>query len=239
MPKQPTVHVGGARQQRHLGELHRRLVFATGDTVAPGGLISGTFPVVQGTVGPPCGPAPAVAACPATDCGGGQPDRRRRAVPVSSHAGPAGDRRRVHVDLRRLRPATARFGVNILFGVRGPSLRDADDGAAHDRAPVTATTKAPTTTVAPVTGASAGRPLRRPRRRARRERWLPPAPAPLWGGSALMGGVLLLLGLLVLSGCSGPSQAGHGRHLANAERDRRRSRATGRSSTWRGSSGRA
>ena len=41
-------------------------------TTATGGL-SGTFTVVQGTVGPPCGPAPAVVTCPAKDSAGNSP----------------------------------------------------------------------------------------------------------------------------------------------------------------------
>jgi hypothetical protein len=42
-------------------------------TTTSSGSVSTTFKVVQGTVGPPCGPTPAVVTCPATDTGGQSP----------------------------------------------------------------------------------------------------------------------------------------------------------------------
>ena len=42
-------------------------------TTNPKGAVSDIFKVVQGTVGPPCGPAPAVIVCPPTDTAGKSP----------------------------------------------------------------------------------------------------------------------------------------------------------------------
>jgi len=165
-------------------------------TTSTTGGLSGTFPVVQGTVGPPCGPAPAVVACPATDSAGTSPtaDAALYPCPPTPAQQAIGD------------VCTLTYGdsagdggttVNILFGAETPPSATTT-APPTTAAPVTATTKAPTTatTVAPATGASS----------ATTAAVSSPSPTPLAatgpgrgvGLLGVMGGVLLLLGLLLL-----------------------------------------
>ncbi len=71
-PNQPTVAVGGVvnstLQVSCTAPSLSKLV-----TTSSKGVLSTVFDVVEGTVGPPCGPAPAAAPCPATDSAGNNP----------------------------------------------------------------------------------------------------------------------------------------------------------------------
>ena len=189
---QPTVHDGGVVNSdipvSCTGPSFSKLV-----TVTAGGTISGTFSVVQGTNGPPCGPAPNVVTCPATDSAGKSPtaDAALYPCPPTAAQQAIGD----VCTLTYGDEANDSAAGNILFGSEAPP------SATPTTAAPTPTTKAPTTTVAPVTGASGGTTT-------------PPAvttpapaptalastgPGPAVGWLTAVGGVLLLLGLLVMS----------------------------------------
>ena len=69
-------HPRSAYQQRCRGGLHCTIAHTARADGSTGAIKAGTtFKVVQGTVGPPCGAAPAAVTCPATDSGGQTPDR--------------------------------------------------------------------------------------------------------------------------------------------------------------------
>lgn len=163
-------------------------------TSATGGL-SGAFPVVQGTVGPPCGPAPAVAACPATDSAGTSPTADAALYPC-----PPTPAQQAIGDVCQLTygdsSGDGTTAVNILFGAEAPPSTPTT-APSTTAAPVTATTKAPTTTVAPATGASGATttPVATP---AATGTLAATGPGRGVGLLGLMGGVLLLLGLLLL-----------------------------------------
>ena len=121
-------------------------------TVNASGSVSATFHVIEGTVGPPCGPAPAAATCPATDSAGQSPtaDAALYPCPPTAAQQAKGD------------DCTLTFGDEANDSAEG-TITFASTAPASTTppttAPVTATTKPPTTTpttVAPVTGATAG-----------------------------------------------------------------------------------
>ena len=91
MPSSPTVHDGGVVNS-DIPVSCTAPSFSALVTVAPGGTMSGTFKVVQGRNGPPCGPAPSVVTCPATDSLGKSPTADAALYPVPADHGPAGDR---------------------------------------------------------------------------------------------------------------------------------------------------
>ena len=69
---QPNVHVGGV-VNNDISVSCNAPSLSKLVTTSSTGTISTTFNVVEGTVGPPCGPAPAAATCPATDVAGNSP----------------------------------------------------------------------------------------------------------------------------------------------------------------------
>ncbi len=190
--KQPTVHDGGVVNSdipvSCTGPSFSKLV-----TVTAGGTISGTFTVVQGTNGPPCGPPPNVVTCPATDSGGGSPTTDAALYPC-----PPTPAQQAIGDVCTLSygdEANDAASGNILFGSEAPPGTTPTTAAPVATTP---TTKAPTTTVAPVTGAAGGTTTPAPAVTT------PTAlastgPGPAVGWLAAVGGVLLLLGLLVMS----------------------------------------
>ena len=195
---QPNVHVGGLVNSDISVSCNAPSLSQLVTTTASG-TMSATFNVVQGTVGPPCGPAPAVATCPATDAAGNSPTADAALYPCPPTAaqqaigdvctltyGDAGQRQR-----RRQHP------------LRG--VDSAHDGGADHPRPTPAT--APPTTKAPVTAApppslrapASRRPPPRPRRSATSPSTLAatgPGPGVGWLGA--IGIVLLLLGLVLL-----------------------------------------
>jgi hypothetical protein len=182
-------------------------------TVSASGAVSTKFKVVEGTVGPPCGPAPAVVTCPATDTAGKSPTADAALYPCPPTAAQAaiGD------------VCTLTFGdeandtgsANITFAsssppptptTAAPTATTKPPTTATTKPPTTATTKPPTTatTVAPVTGAGGGTttpsvaPSVAPATSPSALATTGPGPGIGWLGA--IGGVLLLLGLLVLLG---------------------------------------
>jgi hypothetical protein len=194
--KQPTVAVGAPVNSTISVSCTAASYSHLVTTSATGGL-SGTFPVVQGTVGPPCGPAPAVAVCPATDSGGGSPTADAALYPC-----PPTPAQQAIGDVCQLTygdsAGDGSVPVNILFGAEtAPS--STTTAPPTTAAPVTATTKAPTTTVAPVTGASSGTttpaaPVAAPTTGTLAST----GPGRPVGVVAVIGGVLLILGMLLL-----------------------------------------
>ncbi len=79
-PNQPTVHDGGVVNS-DIPVSCTAPSFSALVSVSTKGAISGTFKVVQGTNGPPCGPAPSVVTCPATDSKGKSPTVDAAAYP--------------------------------------------------------------------------------------------------------------------------------------------------------------
>ena len=169
-------------------------------TTSASGALSGTFPVVQGTVGPPCGPAPAVAACPATDSAGTSPTADAALYPC-----PPTPAQQAKGDVCQLTygdsAGDGSVNVNILFGAEAPPSATPTTAPPTTAAPVTATTKAPTTatTVAPATGASGATTAPATVAPAASTGTLASTgPGPAVGLLGVMGGVLLLLGLALL-----------------------------------------
>jgi hypothetical protein len=168
-------------------------------TVSDSGSISATFTVVQGTVGPPCGPAPAAGTCAATDTAGNDPtaDAALYPCPPTAAQQAIGD------------VCTLAYGDEANDGSMGTILFGSEVAPASTT--TTAATSATTattrpaattaTTTAPATGARSGTTA-------------PPAVAtsPAAGTGTLaatgpgrgvgwlgaIGGVLLLFGLLLL-----------------------------------------
>jgi hypothetical protein len=176
-------------------------------TVSASGAVSTVFKVVDGTVGPPCGPAPAVVTCPATDSVGKSPtaDAALYPCPPTAAQAAAGD------------VCTLTFGdeandtgmANISFaGSPAPSTPTTAAPTATTKPPTTATTKPATTatTVAPVTGAGGG--TAPPSASPAPSTLASTGPGPGIGWLGAIGGVLLLLGLIVLFGMlDGPRRA--------------------------------
>jgi hypothetical protein len=166
------------------------------------GALSTTFKVVQGTVGPPCGPAPALLTCPATDSGGASPtaDAALYPCPPTAAQQAIGD------------VCTLTYGdqagdggmATILFAGESPPVATTTTGAPP---PTTATTKppAPVTTVAPATGASSG--TTAPATAATAGTLASTGPGRGVGWLGLIGGALILSGLLLLVLLNAPRRA--------------------------------
>jgi len=195
--KQPNVMVGGVVNSSIAVSCIAPSLSAL-VTVSASGDVSGTFKVVQGTVGPPCGPAPAAATCPATDSAGNSPTADAALYPC-----PPTPAQQAIGDVCTLTygdEANDSAVGNILFAGESAPSATTTTGAAP--AATTTTTKPPVTaaTVAPATGATGGTTVTTPVSAA-------PAPTgtlastgpgPAVGWLALLGGGLLLLGLLLL-----------------------------------------
>jgi hypothetical protein len=91
-PNQPTVHDGGV-VNADISISCNAPSFSHLVTVDASGNISTTFTVVGGTVGPPCGPAPAVVTCAATDSANKDPvaDAANYPCPPTAAQQAAGD----------------------------------------------------------------------------------------------------------------------------------------------------
>jgi hypothetical protein len=193
---QPTVMVGGLVNSTISVSCIAPSLQALVKTDASGGL-STVFHVIQGTVGPPCGPQPAAATCPATDSAGKDPtaDAALYPCPPTAAQQAIGDVCTLSYGDESMDSGTA----NILFAGESPPSTTPTTAA-----PTTATTKAPTpsTTVPPATGASGGTtppttaaPIAAP---APAGALASTGPGPAVGWLSAIGGVLLLLGLLLL-----------------------------------------
>ncbi len=197
-PKQPTVNVPAPVSSTISVSCTAASYSHLVTTTATGGL-SGMFPVVQGTVGPPCGPAPAVAACPATDSAGTSPTADAALYPC-----PPTPAQQAIGDVCQLTygdsAGDGSTSVNILFGAETPPSATPTTAPPTTAAPVTATTKAPTTatTVAPATGASMATTAPAVAPAASTGTLASTGPGPGVGLLGVMGGVLLLLGLVLL-----------------------------------------
>ncbi len=153
-----------------------------------------TFKVVQGTVGPPCGAAPAAVTCPATDSAGQSPTADAANYPCPptaaqqaagvicqlNYGDAAGDSAMATLSFQGSTPATTAPPTTV--------------------APTTATTKAATTatTVAPATGAGGGSATPTTAAAAASGTLAATGPGRGIGLLGVVGGVLLLFGLLLL-----------------------------------------
>jgi hypothetical protein len=163
-------------------------------TDASGNIKAGTtFKVAAGTIGPPCGAAPAAVTCPATDSGNVSPTADAANYPCPPT--PAQQAAGVTCVLN-YGDAAGDAGVATLTfaGTTTPTSTPPTTAAP------TATTKPPATTattVAPATGASGGTTVTAaPAPVASTLASTGPGPAVGWLGA--VGGVLLVLGLLLL-----------------------------------------
>jgi hypothetical protein len=167
------------------------------------GTLSATFKVIQGTVGPPCGPQPALVTCPATDSAGNSAtaDAALYPCPPTPAQQAAGD------------TCTLTYGDQandtgmgtISFAGSGPPPTTATTAAV---APTTTRAPAATTTLAPATAGSSV--TTSPAAAS-----ATPAPTALattgpgsgvgWLGA--IGGVLILFGLLLLMVMDAPRRA--------------------------------
>ena len=141
--KQPTVHDGGVVNS-DIPVSCTAPSFSALVSVTAKGTISGTIKVVQGTNGPPCGPAPSVVTCPATDSNGKSPtaDAALYPCPPTAAQQAIGD----VCTLAYGDEANDAAQGNILFGTEAPPSATTTTGAG-----ATSTTGAGTTT----TGAGA------------------------------------------------------------------------------------
>ncbi len=194
--KQPNVMVGGLVNSMISVSCNAPSLSAL-VTVSDSGSISATFKVVQGTVGPPCGPAPAAGTCAATDTAGNSPtaDAALYPCPPTAAQQAIGD------------VCTLAYGDEANDGSMGTILFGSEVAPASTTTTAattatTATTKpaaTTATTTAPATGAGSGK--------------TPPAATPAAAGTGTLaatgpgrgigwlgaiGGVLLLFGLLLL-----------------------------------------
>ncbi len=192
--KQPNVQVGGVVNSAIPVSCNAPSLSALVTTTATGS-VSGTFKVIQGTVGPPCGPAPAAATCPATDANGNSPtaDAALYPCPPTAAQQAIGD----VCTLTYGDEANDSAAGNITFaGETAPSATTTTAAAPA----ATTTTKPPVTaaTVAPSTGATGGTTVTAPVSAAPTGTLATTGPGPAVGWLALLGGGLLLLGLLLL-----------------------------------------
>jgi hypothetical protein len=163
-----------------------------------------TFNVIEGTVGPPCGPSPAAATCPAMDSAGTSPTAAAALYPCPPTAAQIakGD----YCTLTYGDQANDSGVAPILFGTE--TLPSATTTTA---APVTTTTKAAVTatTLAPATGAGSATTVPATvATTAAPSTLATTGPGRGVGWVSAIGGVLLLLGLLLLFALpNGPRRA--------------------------------
>ncbi|HEY7946050.1 MAG TPA: neocarzinostatin apoprotein domain-containing protein [Acidimicrobiales bacterium] len=168
------------------------------------GALSTTFKVVQGTVGPPCGPPPALLTCPATDDGGGSPtaDAALYPCPPTAAQQAAGD----VCTLTYGDQANDNGTGTILFAGETAPAATTTTGAPP---PTTATTRAPapTTTAAPVTAGSTATTIAAPAAAATSGTLASTGPGRGVGLLGVIGGVLILSGFLLLLLRTAPRRA--------------------------------
>ena len=155
-PNQPNVHDGGLVNS-DIAVSCTAPSFSFLVTTNSQGKVSTVFKVVEGTVGPPCGPAPAVVTCPATDTNGNSPtaDAALYPCPPTQAQQALGD------------VCTLTYGdqandsgvATILFGSETPPTT----GATTTTAGATTTTTGATTTTTGATTTTTERRLPRPR----------------------------------------------------------------------------
>jgi hypothetical protein len=182
-PNQPTVLVGGLVNSTISVSCTAPSLEALVTTTSKGA-VSTVFDVVEGTVGPPCGAAPAAATCPATDSAGNDPtaDAALYPCPPTAAEQATGD----VCQLTYGDEANDSASVNISFAAstttttagattttttgggttttEGATTTTTTGGTTTTEAPTTTTSEAPTTTttaattttVAPTTTTTAG-----------------------------------------------------------------------------------
>lgn len=143
---QPTVHLGGVvNSDVPVGCIPPSLMKLVNTDAS--GNVSTTFTVMTGVLGPPCGPSPAAATCPATDSAGQPPatDAAKYPCPPTAAQQAAGDTCTLTYG-----DATGESGsATILLGT------EAAPSATPTSAAPTATTRPPTTTAPPRAPAAA------------------------------------------------------------------------------------
>ncbi len=210
---QPNVHVGGVVNSDISVSCNAPSLSKLVTTTASG-TISTMFAVVEGTVGPPCGPAPAAATCPATDANGNSPTADAALYPCPPTA----------AQVAKGDVCTLTYGdeandsgvANISFASSAPPTTAAP--TTTPTAPTT--TKAPTTaattptTVAPRTGVTTATTAPAPATSPSTGTLATTGPGPAVGWLGAIGAVLLLLGvvlLFVLLEGPRPRSGGHSR----------------------------
>ncbi len=168
-------------------------------TTTSTGTVSATFTVIEGTVGPPCGPAPAAATCPATDAANNSPitDAALYPCPPTAAQQAKGD------------VCTLTYGdeandsgvANISFASSAPSTTVAPTttptAPTTTKAPATTTATTPTT-VAPSTGVTTATTAPAPSTAPSTGTLASTGPGPAVGWLGAIGVALLLLGLVLL-----------------------------------------
>ena len=167
------------------------------------GSLSTTFKVVQGTVGPPCGPMPALLTCPATDTGGASPtaDAALYPCPPTAAQQAIGD---VCTLTYGDQAGDSGMGTILFAGETAPAATTTTGAPPA----TTATTKAPApaTTIAPVTGAASGSTSPAPAAAATGT-LASTGPGRGVGWLGVIGGALILLGLVLLVLRTAPRRA--------------------------------
>ena len=115
-------------------------------TTDASGNVSSTFAVITGTLGPPCGPSPDAATCPATDSSGADPatDAAKYPCPPTAAQQAAGDTCNLTYGDATGESASA----TILFGSETASPTTTAAATASTTPPTTAAKTAPPTTAA-------------------------------------------------------------------------------------------
>jgi hypothetical protein len=140
-PNEPTADMGGAIGKISVGcsaPSYSKLV-----SVDASGNVSTTFAVVSGTVGPPCGPSPAAATCPATDSANLAP-----AADAANYPCPPTPAQQTIGDVCQLSygdAANESGTANILFGSETPPASTTTTAAGAATTTTTAKTTATTT----------------------------------------------------------------------------------------------
>ncbi len=202
---QPNVMVGGVVNSSIPVSCNAPSLSKLVTTTATGS-VSGTFAVIQGTVGPPCGPAPAAATCPATDSAGKSPTADAALYPCPPTAAQiaAGDTCQLTYGDEANDSGTG----NITFAgtpapppaaTTAPPTTPPTTKAPTPTPTVTPTT-APKTAVAPITGATGATTIPAPATTtpAATGTLATTGPGPSVGVVGAIGVALLLLGLFLL-----------------------------------------
>jgi hypothetical protein len=194
---QPNVHLGGVvNSDVPVGCSAPSLMKLVTTTAT--GTMTGTFTIIEGTVGPPCGPSPAAVTCPATDAAGTSPTADAALYPCPPTAAEVakGDTCQItYGDINNdSGVATINFAASTTPTTAAPTTTPTP-------AATTPTTKAPVvaapTTVAPSTGASTAA-TSPPTAAPAPSTLAATGPGPAVGWLGAIGIVLLLLGLVLL-----------------------------------------